>query len=76
MVIQHILNKDIFMNVFNESQFHRENNIARELHQVTDSFFKGALRRNTLAKIEPYYAVIRSAAQDISDHHEKQKFSR
>ncbi len=74
MVIQHILTEEIFLSVFNESQFHRENNIARELHNVTDTFFTGALKRNTLSRIEPYYAVIRAAAQGIADHHEKQQF--
>ncbi|MEM1169967.1 MAG: hypothetical protein AAGJ08_13045 [Cyanobacteria bacterium P01_H01_bin.35] len=34
MIIQHILTEDIFLNIFNESQFHRENNIARELEAV------------------------------------------
>jgi predicted helicase len=74
MIIQHILTEEIFINVFNDSQFHRENNIAHELDTVTQTFFKGALKRNTLNKIDPYYAVIRGTAADITDHHEKQKF--
>ena len=28
MLLQHILTKDIFLRVFAEDQFHRENNIA------------------------------------------------
>ncbi len=74
MVIQHILTEEIFTSVFNESQFHRENNIARELHSVTETFFVGALRRNTLLRIAPYYNVIKAAAANIANHHEKQKF--
>jgi predicted helicase len=74
MIIQHILTEEIFINVFNDSQFHRENNIAHELDTVTQTFFKGALKKNTLNKIDPYYAVIRGTAADITDHHEKQKF--
>ena len=31
MLIQHILTKDIFLRVFGEDQFHRENNVARQL---------------------------------------------
>ena len=31
MLLQHILTKDIFQRVFSEDQFHRENNIARQL---------------------------------------------
>lgn len=74
MLIQHILTEDIFLNIFNESQFHRENNIARELHQIVDTFFTGATRKNTLSTIERYYAVIRRTAANIYNHHEKQKF--
>ena len=31
MLLQHILTQDIFLRVFREDQFHRENNIARQL---------------------------------------------
>ena len=31
MLLQHILTRDIFLRVFGEDQFHRENNIARQL---------------------------------------------
>jgi len=74
MIIQHILTEDIFITVFGESQFHRENNIARELQQVISSFFKGTIRRNILKRISPYIDVIKAAAGNISDHHEKQRF--
>ncbi len=74
MIIQHILTEDIFINIFNESQFHRENNIARELQGVIETFFTGNTKRNTLGTIERYYAVIRRTAASIYNHHEKQKF--
>jgi len=74
MIIQHILTEDIFLTVFNESQFHRENVIALELESVVNTFFIGSVRRDTLKSIESYYAVIRRKAADISNHHEKQKF--
>jgi predicted helicase len=74
MIIQHILTEDIFINIFNESQFHRENNIARELQGVIETFFTGNTKRNTLGTIERYYAVIRRTAANIYNHHEKQKF--
>lgn len=74
MIIQHVLSEDIFTNIFNDSQFHRENNIARQLQRVLDTFFTGTLRRNTLKSIESYYAVIRKEAAAIANHHEKQKF--
>jgi len=38
-----------FINIFNESQFHWENNIACELQRVIDTFFTGTTRKkNTL----------------------------
>ena len=74
MLIQHILTEDIFTNIFHESQFHRENNIARELSAMLDTFFTGTIRRNTLKSIEYYYAVIRRSSENIANHHEKQKF--
>jgi len=74
MIIQHILTEEIFLTVFNESQFHRENIIARQLEAVVNSFFIGKLRRETLKSIESYYAVIRREAANIVNHHEKQKF--
>lgn len=74
MMIQHILTEDIFISIFNESQFHRENNIARQLQEVIETFFTGPNKRNTLSTIERYYAVIRRTAANIYNHHEKQKF--
>ena len=74
MMIQHILTEEIFNAVFDETQFHRENNIALELDKVIDTFFIGDTRRNTLDSIRHYYNVISNAARNIPDHHEKQKF--
>ncbi|TRZ49685.1 DNA methyltransferase [bacterium] len=74
MIIQHVLTEDIFITVFNESQFHRENNIARSLMGVIETFFKGAVRKSILHKIDPYIQIIKAAAANIVDHHEKQRF--
>jgi predicted helicase len=74
MIIQHILTEDIFNTIFDETQFHRENNIARELEKVIDTFFTGAIRREALRQIKHYYDAINAAAAGIADHHEKQKF--
>ena len=74
MIIQHILTEDIFINIFNETQFHRENNIASELHLVVNTFFTGNIKRNTFSKINSYYEVIKRTAANIANHHEKQKF--
>lgn len=74
MLIQHILTEEIFVSIFSESQFHHENNIARELRKVEDTFFTGKTRRETLDGIKDYYEMIKARAAAIVSHHEKQKF--
>ena len=74
MMIQHILTEDIFNRVFDETQFHRENNIAHELEQVINTFFTGPTRRDTLERIRPFFDVINAQASGIASHKEKQKF--
>ena len=63
MLIQHILTEEIFSKVFDDSDFHQHNNVARELYALEGAFFTGALKRQTLKGLESYYAAIRSAAQ-------------
>lgn len=74
MIIQHILTEDIFTNVFGDAEFHRSNNIARELEDVIHTFMTREVRKNYLSRIEYFYKTIRDAASGISDNHEKQKF--
>lgn len=74
MLIQHILTEEIFANVFNEGDFHRENNIAKELYALEGKFFTGAVKKETLKGLELYYAAIRANAAQISSHSEKQQF--
>ena len=74
MMIQHILTADIFNTIFDEVQFHRENNIAKELENVLATFFTGTVRRATLESIKHYYQTIKANASGIADHHEKQRF--
>ncbi|MGY6646170.1 MAG: type ISP restriction/modification enzyme [Salinarimonas sp.] len=74
MLIQHILTEEIFGHVFNEGDFHRENNIAKALYDLEAEFFTGAVKRDTLRALEPYYAAIRANAAQITGHHEKQSF--
>ncbi|POR46965.1 type ISP restriction/modification enzyme [Bosea psychrotolerans] len=74
MLIQHILTEEIFANVFNDSDFHRENNIAKALYGLEAKFFFGATKRDTLKALEPYYAAIRANAAQITSHAQKQTF--
>lgn len=74
MLIQHILTEEIFAHVFDQGDFHRENNIAKELYALESKFFIGQLKRETLKSMETYYATIRSNAALITSHSEKQTF--
>ena len=74
MLIQHILTEEIFSHVFDNADFHRHNNVARELYRLEETFFTGAVKRRTLEGLKSYYAAIRSAAALVSSHHEKQTF--
>ena len=74
MLIQHILTEDIFARVFGDSDFHRENNVAKALYALERLFFRGDVKQQTLHALEPYYAAIRSTAALIQSHSEKQGF--
>ena len=74
MLLQHILTKDIFLRVFAEDQFHRENNVARQLDGLERTFFTGDVRREAIERLRAYYGVIGRAADEIADYAEKQQF--
>jgi predicted helicase len=74
MLIQHILTEEIFSQVFDNSDFHHNNNVAKQLYALEETFFAGSLKHKTLAGLRPYYAAIKSAAALVSSHHEKQTF--
>ena len=74
MLLQHILTRDIFLRVFGEDQFHRENNIARQLDALEQTFFTGDVRREAIDRLRLYYGAIGRAADEIADYAEKQGF--
>ena len=74
MLLQHILTKDIFLRVFAEDQFHRENNIAGRLDALERTFFTGDTRRAAIERLRTYYGAIGRAADEIADYGEKQSF--
>ena len=74
MLLQHILTKDIFLRVFAEDQFHRENNIASRLDALERTFFTGDTRRHAIDRLRAYYGAIGRAADEIADYAEKQSF--
>ena len=74
MLLQHILTKDIFLRIFAEDQFHRENNIAQQLTALEETFFTGSVRRDAIDRLRSYYGAIGRAADEIVDYGEKQAF--
>ena len=74
MLIQHILTKDIFLRVFAEDQFHRENSVARQLDALEGTFFTGNVRRDAVDRLRAYYGAIGRAADEIAEYGEKQHF--
>jgi predicted helicase len=74
MLIQHILTEEIFSQVFDNADFHRRNNVAKELYALEGTFFIGKVKHDTLAGLRHYYAAIKSAAALVPSHHEKQNF--
>ena len=74
MLLQHILTKDIFHRVFDEDQFHRENNVAAQLDELEGTFFTGNVRREAIDRLRTYYGAIGRAADEIADYAEKQQF--
>ena len=74
MLLQHILTKDIFLAIFRETQYHRYNNVARQLDDLEGTFFTGDVQRQAIDRLRRYYGAIGSAAWDITDYAEKQRF--
>jgi len=74
MLIQHILTEEIFTSVFDQANYHRENNVAQRLTELEGKFFTGALRHATTQRLLPYYNAIKHAATGIADRREKQTF--
>ena len=74
MLMQHILTKDIFLRVFEVDEFHRANNIARQLDALEGTFFTGDTRWQAIRRLRSYYGAITKAATGIADYAEKQSF--
>ena len=74
MLIQHILTEDIFAKVFDNPDFHRQNNVASELYKLEEKLFERGEKSTLLRALAPYYSGIASTAAVISTHSEKQGF--
>ena len=74
MIIQHILTEDLFKSIFDEADFHHENNIAEQLEVLVNTFMSRDMRQNQLGELGHYYKTLNAQAALVSDHYEKQKF--
>jgi predicted helicase len=74
MIIQHLLTEDIFMTVFDDPQFHRDNVVAHKLQEVVGTFYQGETWHSIHNRIAPFYETINARAARIYSHFEKQKF--
>ncbi|MHB0727817.1 type ISP restriction/modification enzyme [Roseomonas mucosa] len=74
MLVQHILTEDIFAKVFDNPDFHQQNNVASALHTLEQKLFGYGEKRKLLRALQPYYAGISRTAAVIQSHTEKQGF--
>ena len=74
MLIQHILTEDIFAKVFENPDFHRQNNVAAALYALEEKLFGYGEKQKLLKALGPYYSGIQSTAAVIASHSEKQGF--
>jgi len=74
MLIQHFLTEEIFSQIFDNSDFHHNNNVAKELYALEGTFFTGGVKRDSIDKLKTYYVAIKRAAAVVFSHQEKQKF--
>ena len=74
MLIQHILTEDIFAKVFDNPDFHRQNNVASELYKLEEKLFARGEKTTLLRALSPYYSGIAQTAAVIQSHSEKQGF--
>ena len=74
MLIQHFLTEEIFSQIFDNSDFHHNNNVAKELYALEGTFFTGGVKRDSIDKLKTYYVAIKRAAAVVFSHQEKLKF--
>lgn len=74
MLIQHILTEDIFAKVFDNPEFHRQNNVAAALYALEEKLLGYGEKQKLLKTLGPYYAGIASTAAVLESHSEKQNF--
>ena len=74
MIIQHFLTSKLFMAIFREIDFHRENNIAKQIETLASLAFDKQLRKNFETQNQHFYTTLELRAMGVRDHHDKQFF--
>jgi len=74
ILIQHMITDRLFTSVLNETEFFKENNIARSIDEIVRTFFNREKRKQFEEKNKHFYNTIAITASQILDYHEKQDF--
>ena len=74
MIIQHILTRKLFQAIFSEFDFHRENNIARQVNNLASYVFDRKTNKDFEDKNKHFYSILEEKAKSVRDHHDKQGF--
>ena len=74
MIIQHFLTGKLFNTVFSETDFHRYNNIARQIDELLVLAFDLHSRKTFENDNAHFYTTLEIKAKSVRDHHDKQAF--
>lgn len=74
MIVQHLLTVDIFNMIYQEFDFIKYNELAKQLDQLVSTFFDITAKRNLLNKVHSFYENVRRNASNITDYQTKKKF--
>ncbi|MDR0568231.1 MAG: N-6 DNA methylase [Spirochaetaceae bacterium] len=74
ILIQHILTDKLFSAVLSEGDFMKENNIARHINEITETFFTLEKRKQFEDKNRHFYAELSRTAAQIQNYRDKEGF--
>ena len=74
MIIQHFLTARLFNSVFSETDFHRNNNVAKQIETLCNYAFSVKMKKAFERNNAHFYEALKKRAVDVKDHHDKQRF--
>ena len=74
MIIQHFLTFELFNAVFSEKDFHRNNNVAKQIETLCNYAFSVEMKKAFERNNAHFYEALKKRAVDVKDHHDKQRF--